>query len=220
MKKLILLITIFSLYSCEDFKGQFNSQSSLELKDGKIISAGSYASEVKIKGKKKIKLKLKNAFIDETIKIKLNQNLENSMKGGLIEIPAQANDQSLQLSGSIETDYSNSGIKSAIESCTLLVPVKTCKRVCSVSKPPPRRHGNNGKKPKKVQKPKKKCKKVCNVHNVLVSGSQQVQYHYSTKTKYLDLAVYSSVGNLIGDFSGSSSDSSKNYDFIGDCLRY
>jgi len=222
MKKLfITLMTTVILFSCEDFKGQFQSQSAISLKDGKKIPIGLYNAEVKIKGQKKIKLKLKNSQLDETITIKLDQKLEDSMVGGIIDIPAGSNDQDLQLSGSIKTDISQSGIISGVESCTLAVPIRKCKQVCSERKQPVKvQRGKDGKRKPSRAKPRKVCKKVCNTRTVLVGGSQAVEYHYTTKTKVLDLAVYSAVGNMIGDFSGSNSDSEKSYNFVGHCSRY
>ncbi len=217
MKNLILLMTFLSLISCEDFNGQFNSSKTLQLKDGKSIAPGIYSAEVKIKGKKKLKLKLKNSYLDEKIKIKLDQDLEKLMIGGQIDIPSHSNDQQLAISGSLKknTTYSNS--INSIETCSLYVPRRQCKKVCVEHRPSKKPNGPRSRKPRKKKHPKVTCKRVCKRVNVLVVGSKEVQYHYSTQAQYLDLSISSASGKFIGDFSGSSSDSHKSYDYVGQC---
>lgn len=128
MKILLPLIAAAFLFvGCERIEGQLNVTKDVKLQNSRgnsrTIRVGTYSADIKANTKKKITLRLNNES-DE----KYEFNIPNGSipTNGSFSYKAAVVGQPVDLSGTVKTDVTETGIKQGTESCQYQQPVQVC----------------------------------------------------------------------------------------------
>lgn len=128
MKTLLPLIAAAVLFAgCERIEGQLNVTSDVKLENTRgntrIVRVGTYTADIKANTKKKITLRLNNES-DE----KYEFNIPNGSipTNGSFAFKSATVGQPVDLSGTVKTVVTESGIGQTTESCQYQYPVQSC----------------------------------------------------------------------------------------------
>jgi hypothetical protein len=129
MKTILPLIAAAALFvGCERIEGQLNVSKELRLENSRgnsrTIRVGTYSADIKANTKKKITLRLNNEG-DE----KYEFNIPNGSipTNGTFSYRSATVGQPVDLSGSVVTNVTESGIGQTTESCQYQYPVQSCR---------------------------------------------------------------------------------------------
>lgn len=206
MKSLsLLLITLLTLTSCVDFRGNFTANQDLRLIHTTVfgnekpitVPAGTYSASFGFSSEDKMKLTLKNGGKEIDVKIKLPSNRDFPRNNGRINLPASRTGQQYDITGDIQSVTTYSRTYRESESCTYTDYRTECHVVCDS-------RGN--------------CRNVCNSVPRTVYGYRNVEYRYryTDRDLALELTVANS-GRLMGSYRGEARESVKDYSFTTPC---
>lgn len=205
MKNLFLLLTsMLTLVSCNDFGGDFTANQNLQLVHTTVfgnernitVPAGTYSASFGFSSKDKLKLTLKNGNNDIDIKMKINGN-SFPRNNGRIDLPASRTGQAYDITGDLQSVVTYSNYFRDRESCSYTEYRQECYPVCD----------NRG------------CRTVCNTRPVTVYGWRNIEYRnqYIDRTLSLDITT-PNTRNLVGSYSGDSRDIIREYVYQSPCL--
>lgn len=205
MKKLsLLLLSLLTLASCNDFGGDFTANQNMRLVHTTVfgndrnvtVPAGTYRASFGFSSKDKMKLTLKNGSNDIDVKIKINGNSFPN-DNGRIYLPASKTKQAYDINGDLQSVVTYSRYFRESESCSYTEYRHSCYPVCD-------NRGN--------------CRTVCNTVPVTVYGWRQIEYRnqYIDRDLALEFTVPNS-GQLVGNYSGSAREIVRQYVFQGPC---
>jgi hypothetical protein len=128
MKTLLPLLVAAVLFAgCERIEGQLNVSKDVKLQNTRgntrTIRVGTYSADIKANTKKKITLRLNNES-DE--KYEFNIPKGSIPTNGSFAYKSAVVGQPVDLSGTVATRVTDSGMRQGTESCQYQVPVQTC----------------------------------------------------------------------------------------------
>ena len=128
MKTLLPLLVAAVLFTgCEKIEGQLNVSQDLKLKNSRgnsrVVRVGTYSADIKANTKKKITLRLNN---DRDEKFEFNVPDGSIPTNGSFSYKSSVVGQPVDLSGTVQTVVTESGIGQTTESCQYTVPVQHC----------------------------------------------------------------------------------------------
>jgi hypothetical protein len=128
MKTLLpLIVAAVLITGCERIEGQINVTKDVDLKNSKgnsrTVRVGTYTADIKANTKKKITLRLNNES-DE--KFEFNIPDGSIPANGSFSYKSAVVGQPVDLSGTVQTVITETGISQATESCQYTVPVQHC----------------------------------------------------------------------------------------------
>lgn len=154
-----------------------------------------YRAELKINGDKNFTLKLegRNKLL---IPIKSQKDF-NVPANGRVAISHNDINQPFDIGGAIATDVSNSNPINQIEDCSWTVTENHCKKICDSAT---------------------SCHTECADVQVTVHGRREVEFHYRTIHRALNMDLLRvGTGEVLASFHGSNTDVDRINDFIGAC---
>lgn len=213
----LLLVSAFAV-SCINLNGQLNVEQTmtvkkkggfLNLKTKNIeLAPGSYRSDLKINSDKSFTLKLRaDKEDDKDILIPLkSEKAFNLPANGVFTIGGSEIEQPFDLSGTINTEISNSSNTREFENCSFSRTERHCEKVCHTT---PVAEG---------RRPVTRCDIVCRDVLVTIQGQRLVEYHYRYTHRNIDVAFLSAnSANRLATFSARGTESDRINDYTGEC---
>lgn len=243
MKKLLGLVLVTAMAaSCVNLGGQLNVLTTMNVKKrggflnlqlkNVAIQPGLYRADLKINSESSFTLKLKSDKADESdilipIKSETSFNLPSN---GLIKIAGKDISQPFDVSGTIQTNVSDSEIVRTIESCTVQRSERRCEKVCvnAEVKPEERggdhgdhRPGDHGPGPGDhgpARRPEVRCDVVCHDVIIDINGDRNVEYHnrYTARTLTIELLAVEGAEKL-ATMAANGTESDRINDYVGSC---
>ncbi len=216
MKSLIVLAALSLLsVSCVKIEGTLNVEQVLTAKkrSGFLnlgikaidIQPGTYHASLKVNNAKSFTLKLKadkEGEADILIPLKSENNFSIPTNGNVVIRGAQIS-QPFDISGNIKTTVTNSETVRSTENCSLQRTERYCDKICT---PPANPYGTIH------------CTVQCQDVVTYYPGSRFVEYHNKYTERNLNAELLDAQSKAMkATFSGTDYESSKVYDYYGEC---
>jgi hypothetical protein len=216
MKSFIALIALSLVsVSCVNLEGTLNVEQMLSAKKrggflnlqmkSVQIQPGAYHASLKVNNAKSFTLKLKadkEGEADILIPLKSEKDFVVPTNGNVI-IRGSEISQPFDVSGKIATNVTFSDTVRSTEVCTMQRTENRCEKICSAPVQP---YGTVT------------CNIVCHDEVVTWEGSRFVEYHNKYTERNLSAELLDSESKAVrATFSGTDYDSSRVYDYYGEC---
>ena len=162
------------------------------------VSPRAYTASLKFVSDKNFTLKLDGGDLDNiSVPLKADKDLKVPYNGKF-HISHEKTDQPFDVSGTIHTEWENSGYYEEMASCSWTTTENRCEKVCS-------RETN-------------RCEVECREVTTTFQGKKRVEYHYSITKRDLNLEIMraNSTG-VVATFVGSDTQSDKVIDRESAC---
>lgn len=162
------------------------------------VSPRAYQASLKFVSDKKFTLKLDGGDLDDiSVPLKADKDLKVPYNGKF-HISHEKTDQPFDVSGTIHTEWENSGYYEEMASCSWTTTENRCEKICN-------RETN-------------RCEVECREVTTTFQGKKRVEYHYSITKRDLNLEIMraNSTG-IVATFVGTDTQSDKVIDRESAC---
>lgn len=170
-----------------------------------VIAPGQYQASLNFPSEKELILKVEKSSADQKSPTSIHFAIPKDAKlpsySGDVKLTAEQVGKPFDISGTVDTQESDTSDTSTIESCTITIQHELCEWVHDRD-----RNGHDN------------SHRECHTDYDTIYGRQEVTYHYHDSTKTVDLSLLTpKTTDTVARFTGSSSDSDKVYTYQGPC---